>query len=142
MTRYVGVIIVDGPSMQPNYKTGDIMIVMRSHLRLERYDVIILLDGPRKIIKRVVGLGGESIAMQDGVTYINDEMLVENFQFISGQTTMGGRYIPIDSVFALGDNRANSYDSRIMGSVPRENIYGRMLWHFPHLSPLLARWLE
>lgn len=140
-TRFIGFVFVSGPSMQPNLASGDLILIARSH-NIERYDIVVIQDDHRKLVKRVIGLGGERIAMKNGYTYINGELLTEPFQYITGHMTFPEMQIPSGQVFVLGDNRANSYDSRTMGPVSVERVRGKMVWRVPYVSRLTARFFK
>lgn len=128
--------VVDGRSMQNTLQDRDNLIVEKISYRFtdpSRFDVIVFppYDTKEYYIKRIIGLPGETIRIdEDGTIYINDEILEENF----GKETIQnpGRAIePItlgeDEYFVLGDNRNNSLDSRSqkVGNVKREQIIGR-----------------
>ncbi len=77
-------------------------------------------------IKRVVGLPGDVIEIVDGEIYLNGEVLIEN---VSTRPPDYNRYgpvtVPPGEVFVLGDNRSNSQDSHVIGTIPMRNIEGR-----------------
>ena len=125
--------IKDGPSMQPNLYVGYRMMTEKISYYFhapQRGDIVIAEqpDGQPNLVKRVIGLPGETIESREGHTYINGEMLDEPWV-----TYFGGRYyppilIPDDHVYIIGDNRPNSHDSRAIGPVPIEAIQGRVIF--------------
>ena len=91
--------------------------------------------GKTSYIKRVIALPGEHIQIKDGKVYINGEELKE--EYISEDVVTeaeGGQFIdlivPEGTVFAMGDNREHSSDSRIFGCVPYEKIEGKVVLRF------------
>ena len=82
-------------------------------------------------IKRVIGLPGEHVVIKDGKVYINDQELKEDY-LVSGVVTDNGRgfctdlIVPENTVFAMGDNRTQSTDSRSFGCVPLEKIESKV----------------
>jgi signal peptidase I len=123
---------VEGQSMEPNLHTDQRLVVEKLSYRFHgprRFDVVVLRlpsQGEELLIKRVVGLPGETVEMRSGQVYINGEPLDE--QFVSGDTRPGGQgsvTVPPLHVYVLGDNRNHSNDSRSFGPVPIENIVGR-----------------
>ena len=125
-------IRIDGSSMEPNLHHGEFVIVSKINYRFgepERGDVVVF-DFPRNItqeyIKRVIGLPGEHILVEDGNVYVNEIMLSEPYLIIEPQYE-GEWVVPDDTLFVLGDNRNNSSDSHTWGMVPMNNVIGEAL---------------
>ncbi len=129
---------VVGPSMSPTLVDGDILLLSKIHYKLfpvNKGDVIALsYDDTKFLIKRVIGLPGETISYKDNVLYINGEGLNETY--LNGVTTedfdlkdLGYDVIPEDMYFVMGDNRGDSLDSRdpSVGLVSKDDIIGKTL---------------
>ncbi len=130
---------VKGQSMEPNYETGDYLIIDELSYRFknpERGEVIVFKypnDTTQRYIKRIIGLPGETIEIKDGqiIIYKNNstpEVLDESSYLPSGVQTAGNLKITLgnDEYFVLGDNRPVSSDSRRWGVVPRKDIIGKV----------------
>ncbi len=134
--------VVYGQSMEPSLHERERLIIDKISYRLRvpaRGDIVVL-DLPEmeeKLVKRIVGLPGETVAIQDGFVYIDGEPLAEDFpHVVSHQTMLPTRLGPLQ-YYVLGDNRSNSNDSRAFGSVHRESIIGRVwlrYWPLPALG--------
>lgn len=97
------------------------------------------LTADMALIKRVVALGGERIAVHDGKVYINGKALNEPYIQAPPAYTMPERRIPPDCVFMMGDNRNNSLDSHIWGPLPLKNVIGHAsfrFWPVSRIGPL------
>lgn len=123
---------VEGQSMEPNLHSNQRLVVEKLSYRFhgpQRFDIVVLKmpdQGDELLIKRVIGLPGETVRIMDGHVYINDELLEETF---TNDSTQPGRNwevtVPPLHVYVLGDNRDRSNDSRSFGPVPIENVIGR-----------------
>lgn len=124
-----------GPSMEPALYEGDRVFVEKVSYRFrppQRGDIVMLhLPQYRDfLIKRVVGLPGEEIAIHDGHVYINGHVLLEPYLTEPTPGEMPAMRIPALHYFVLGDNRDDSNDSRYFGPVPRDYIVGRLVLRF------------
>ncbi len=81
-----------------------------------------------ELIKRVIGLPGETVEAIGGTVYIDGRPLVEPY-LAPGVVTadFGPEPVPEGRLWCMGDNRGNSRDSRVIGSIPMENIVGRAI---------------
>lgn len=127
-------IRVNGSSMEPTLKDGDIMILneIGYHLNgVKRFDIVVVKkdNDNDRIIKRVIGLPGETVAFKDNKLFINDEVVEENFSHDVTHnfdlSEIDETIIPDDYYFVVGDNRGNSKDSRIIGLINKSEIKGK-----------------
>jgi signal peptidase I len=171
---------VEGSSMEPNFHTGQYIMVNRMlyvHVDLNllkrlfsnekdlptrfgylfhlprRGDVVVFeypRDTSRDFIKRIIGLPGETVQIQNNQVLINGVPLAEPYLSEAARGQMGSlppTVVPPDSVFVMGDNRGNSSDSRSWGALPLNKIVGkawfiywpRQYWGLvPPAAPTLA----
>lgn len=137
-------IIVDGPSMLPTLHDRDQMIVNKFTYRFgepDRFDIVIFHATEKKnFIKRVIGLPGEHVMIEDNQLYVNGEAVEQSFMnYGSGDQSpiiinddfklenIPGGYdvIPEGYYLVLGDNRNNSTDSRTIGLISKDKIVGK-----------------
>lgn len=127
-------------SMLPSFEDGDYLIIYKrayKHNEPKYGDVVVfesaLTDDSGKdklLIKRVIGVPGDTIDIKDGDVYINDSKLVENY--INDGYTPGDiedYVVPEDSYFCMGDNRVVSIDSRSpeVGAVHKDQMMGKVV---------------
>lgn len=125
-------IRVNGDSMNPTLKDGEIMILNKigySINGVERFDIVVVDYNGDKLIKRVIGLPGETLKYENNILYINGQEVEEPYLNESTEdfniTSFGYSKIPRDCYFVLGDNRDDSKDSRIIGCVSEKQIKGK-----------------
>ncbi len=141
--------IVFGKSMEPNLLERQRLIIDKVSYRLhppQRNDIVVLNrpDMDEMLVKRIVGLPGETIEIYQGTVYIDDIPMPEPFPHDIGIYSMPPVTLGPLSYFVLGDNRDNSNDSRSFGPVKREHILGRVwlrYWPFqPNDAVLNPQW--
>jgi signal peptidase I len=129
---------IPSKSMVPTLKVGDRVLVNKFIYRFsepERRDIIVFQSvegGGEDLIKRVVGLPGDEIAVRGGRLYVNGEPQKEPYvnKKFPDRSTFAPAKVPKGHYFMMGDNRANSRDSRFFGSVPEKNIEGEAFLRF------------
>jgi signal peptidase I len=148
--------------MYPTLKVGDRIIVdkLSYHLHgVQRGDIVVFASPPLEdqeyadLVKRVIGLPGETISAKDGHVYINGKRLNEPW-LPPGPASYTGALpgdahpqfdlpgpvkIPPGEYFVMGDNRLDSEDSRFFGPIPRSLIVGRaefVAWPLNHIKGL------
>ena len=136
--------LVRGDSMEPNYHTGDYLIIDQLSYRFRaplRGEVIVLkfpLDTSQRFIKRIVGLPGETIEVKDGKVVVYGEEGSERAAIVLDESTYlsfnlqtpGSARIDLqeEEYFVLGDNRPFSSDSRKWGILEKDLIIGRVFF--------------
>ena len=94
----------------------------------QRGDIVVFHIADREgadLVKRVVGLPGETVELRDGRVYVDGELLKERYLNAIDDSNEAPTLVPEDHYFVLGDNRAVSFDSRSMGPIPQEHIIGK-----------------
>lgn len=127
--------VVAGGSMEPSLKDGDKILVFKTAYlfsKPERGNLILANLDNKTMVKRIVGLPGETIEVKDGKIKINDKILYESY-IKEIQTYGDQRVILLDNqYYLLGDNREpnQSTDSRIYGPISKKNIRGKVIANF------------
>ena len=132
--------LVRGASMEPNFQNGDYLIIDEISYRFgepQRGEVIVFKypnNLSQRYIKRIIGLPGETIEIEDGQVIISrgktTQILDESNYLPTDIKTPGDIQTTLeeDQYFVLGDNRIASSDSRRWGSLSREDIVGRVVF--------------
>ena len=139
---------IPSESMVPTLEIGDRLFVNKFIYRFtdpERGDIVVFKSvegGEEDLIKRVVAVPGDMVEVRDGELYVNgqpQEGSYVNREF-PDRSYYGPNTVPEGHVFVMGDNRANSRDSRFFGPVPYENIEGEaflLFWPPDRIGSLL-----
>lgn len=120
-------IVVQGESMVPTLSGGELMILKKYDKSYQRFDIVVVSKEIKgdNLIKRIIGLPGETIRYKNNHLYIDDKIVddkyaygdTDNFQEIK---------LGKDEYFLMGDNRKISLDSRILGPIKTNNIEGKV----------------
>jgi signal peptidase I len=125
---------VHSSSMAPTLRSGDQILVEKRGSRAhhpDRRDIIAFRapGSSELLIKRVVAVAGDTVAIADGVLVVNRKRVHESFvdYRLTDATYFGPVRVPTGAVFVLGDNRPDSIDSRVFGPVALNRIVGRVV---------------
>jgi len=149
-------IQVHGESMLPNLENGDRIIINKfgGDSKYDHFDIVVFdaPASPEKYVKRIIGIPGDRIEMENDLLYINGKAFDEpyldfgetemsNKSSLTGNFTLeeltGEEVVPEGYVFVLGDNRQDSLDSRFFGFLPIEDINGEVIlriWPFSNIG--------
>jgi len=122
---------VDGSSMLPSFENGQRVLVIKAAYWFgepNRGDVIIFHsenNSGENLIKRVIGLPGETVEVKNGLVYIDGAPLDEPYIAEAPSQDYASTLIPDGYYFVMGDNRNHSNDSRSWGPLPERDIIGR-----------------
>ncbi|CAN5168855.1 signal peptidase I [soil metagenome] len=133
---------VSGQSMMPTFKNGEYILTNIISLKFsspKKGDVIVFKapeDQDKDFIKRVIGLPGDTVMVQGGSVYVNNQKLDESAYLDPSAQTYGGaglqegvtKTVPENDYFVMGDNRGNSSDSRTWGFLTKGAIIGRSIF--------------
>jgi signal peptidase I len=122
---------VVGRSMEPTLQNDQFLVVSKLAYRLhqpQRGDIIVFRDPrdeTRKLIKRIIGLPGDVVEIDNGTVIVNGHPLDEPYIESPGRYSEAPQTIPEGQYFVLGDNRNNSSDSHAWGTLPKDLIVGK-----------------
>jgi len=124
---------VSGLSMEPHISTGEYVLINTLAYRFgtpARGDIVAFHHdavAPELYIKRVIAVAGDRIRIDRGTVYVNDAPLDEPYVHFPDHRSFPTTTVPGGSVYVLGDNRANSEDSRFFGPVADADLLGKAL---------------
>lgn len=120
------IAFVPSESMEPTIRTNSLVISTRYDInKIERNDVITFWQNGEILIKRVIGLPNETVSIRDNEVYINDKHIKCSYlkeKMITKNVTVK---IPKNELFVMGDNRNNSSDSRVFGTIKKKEVIAR-----------------
>lgn len=134
---------VKGASMDPTFATGDYIFTSKItyKFRPQHRGDIIVFKSPKnpdiEYIKRIIGLPGDKVVVEQGEVYVNGIKLDEGYISAKTNTWDGGFVkdgetvvVPAGEIFVMGDNRPRSSDSREFGTVPLSSIIGQVFYRY------------
>jgi len=141
---------IPSPSMVPTLEVGDRVVVLQLNTDPARGDIIVFdrppndpktsPDDPDVLIKRVIGLPGETVESRDGKVYVDGKALVEDYLPDGTETIITAPItVPKGDLLVLGDNRSASFDGRFFGPISKKLIVGRAIariWPFSRIGGL------
>jgi len=124
---------VSGPSMLPTLHDGDRVLLTKGYKKPQQGDIIFTSvtenGAPVEIVKRVIGVPGDTVEIKDDVAYVNGIKEPDRGQLVDPR--FGGTWapytVPDGYLFVMGDNRPVSNDSRYIGAVPISGVMGKVL---------------
>lgn len=130
-----GISIIQGDSMEPNLRSGDVTLFLRITSKYKRGDIVIMhTETVDEYVKRVVAVAGDHVSIDDttGEVLVNGKALEEAHIYTETYTREKGIIFPLTvpegRIFVLGDNREISKDSREFGVVSLDEIAGRVIF--------------
>lgn len=150
-TYIVTPVIVRGDSMNNTLKDGEVLFLSKITYQvssIKRFDIVVVEDlDSDLIIKRIIGMPGDKVEYEDGILYINDKIVKEEYiDYISENFNVNSickitdlecdGIIPKDMYLVLGDNRKVSADSRVKGLIKREQILGKTIFRIWPLNKI------
>jgi signal peptidase I len=143
---WITVLQVDGSSMSPLLRLDEIILVRRTRA-IDRGDIIAFTHNNKVYIKRVIGMGGETVSIDEsGIVSIDDEVLRESYIAHKTRGASDIEYpfrVRSGVYFVLGDNRKQTMDSRleVFGTVTEEQVIGKVffrLWPLFELGSIAS----
>lgn len=131
---FVDPVRVDGHSMDTTLQNGEIMILNKIAYKkkdIKRFDIVVIKQNNKLIIKRVIGLPGETVEYKDNKLYINGKEVKDPYPSTTTDDfkieDIGHTKVPGDTYLVMGDNRNDSLDSRYpsVGVINKTKILGR-----------------
>ena len=129
VTFFKAPAFVVGASMNPTLVDKQILILDKLDRDFEKNDIVVLQSQKlkKKLIKRIVAVGGDTVSMKDGQLFVNGKQAYEPYETVPTFESFDEVTVPEGNYFVMGDNRPNSLDSRSesVGFIPKKFIIGK-----------------
>ena len=138
-TLFLPILQISGDSMSPTLEHDEIVVLLKTK-KFERGDLVGFYYQGKILLKRVIALPGEEVAIDaEGTVYVNGELLEEPYVTDKGLGDCDLEFpykVQGTSYFVMGDRRSNSVDSRnsVVGTISRDDIIGKIfirVWPIP-----------
>lgn len=125
--RQIPLFSVDGHSMDRTYSDKDLLVGTKN-AEITTGDILIIYSDilEERIVKRCIGLPGDTVKIKDNIVYVNNRKLDENYINEPMETDNMSITLSDGEYFVMGDNRNHSTDSRELGAIPEEKIIARV----------------
>jgi len=139
MTFVLTSVVVSGSSMYPTLHDGDygFSFILTKNLKVERFDIVVVKHEEDLIVKRIIGMPGETIKYSDNKLYVNGEYVEEDFLDENTKTNDFEYTLGEGEYYVLGDNRSSSKDSRAYGTFTIDDFVSSnvfVIWPFTHFG--------
>ncbi len=141
VTQFFPIMSIRGHSMSPNLNSGSIVISVKTE-DIKHGDVCCFYSGNTALCKRIIAVGGEVVNInEEGLVYVNNELIDEPYiaEFALGESDIVYPYlVPENTYFVMGDDRAESIDSRSsqIGCVAKGQVIGKVVFQIWPISGL------
>ena len=121
--NYYPIVIVSGHSMDPTLSDGNLLHCTKDISSIDYGDIVVFKQEDARLIKRVIGLPGDTVHIKDGIIYVNDHMTDYSFETIENAGVLKDEvHLSADEYICIGDNRNHSRDCRDFGQIDKDQI--------------------
>lgn len=120
--------VVNGDSMKDTLLDNEVVLVNKLYVNvsdIKRFDIVVINENGEHIVKRIIGLPGEKVEYKNNKLFINDKEVNSELKFKDTEDFVYEK-VEGDKYFVLGDNREISKDSRIIGTINKDDIIGKV----------------
>ena len=120
--------VVNGDSMKDTLLDNEVVLVNKLYVNvsdIKRFDIVVINENGEHIVKRIIGLRGEKVEYKNNILIIIDKEVNSELKFNDTEDFVYEK-VESDKYFVLGDNREISKDSRIIGTINKDDIIGKV----------------